>query len=38
MLSKIASLPQKLVYSFGNGQAEGDKSMKDILGGKGEGL
>src|SRR5580700_9810138 len=26
------------VYSFGNGQADGDGTMKDILGGKGAGL
>ncbi len=28
----------KYVYSFGGGQADGDGSMKDILGGKGAGL
>ena len=29
---------QNYVYSFGRGQADGDGSMKDILGGKGSGL
>jgi pyruvate,orthophosphate dikinase len=29
---------KKLVYSFGNGTADGDGKMKDILGGKGAGL
>ena len=28
----------KFVYSFGNGQAEGEGAMKDLLGGKGAGL
>ena len=28
----------KYVYSFGNGTADGDGKMKDILGGKGAGL
>ncbi len=28
----------KYVYSFGGGRAEGDGSMKDVLGGKGSGL
>src|SRR5262249_26451681 len=28
----------KYVYSFGGGQADGDGSMKDVLGGKGAGL
>src|SRR6202171_2468691 len=28
----------KLVYSFGNGTADGDGKMKDTLGGKGAGL
>ena len=28
----------KHVYSFGAGKAEGDRSMKDVLGGKGSGL
>src|SRR5687768_6347049 len=30
--------PQKFVYSFGNGSAEGNAKMKDTLGGKGAGL
>ncbi len=29
---------QKYVYSFGNGTADGDGQMKDVLGGKGAGL
>ncbi|HWB86901.1 MAG TPA: pyruvate, phosphate dikinase [Bryobacteraceae bacterium] len=29
---------KKYVYSFGNGTAEGDGTMKDVLGGKGAGL
>jgi pyruvate, orthophosphate dikinase len=29
---------KKYVYSFANGKAEGDRTMKDILGGKGSGL
>ena len=29
---------QKHVYSFGNGTADGDGKMKDVLGGKGSGL
>jgi pyruvate,orthophosphate dikinase len=28
----------KHVYSFGNGKAEGNRTMKDVLGGKGSGL
>ncbi|OGQ04592.1 MAG: pyruvate, phosphate dikinase [Deltaproteobacteria bacterium RIFCSPLOWO2_12_FULL_44_12] len=28
----------KTIYAFGEGKAEGDKSMKDLLGGKGAGL
>ena len=28
----------KYVYSFGDGHADGDGSMKDVLGGKGAGL
>jgi pyruvate,orthophosphate dikinase len=28
----------KFVYTFGNGQAEGDEKMKELLGGKGAGL
>ena len=30
--------PQKFVYTFGNGSAEGNAKMKDTLGGKGAGL
>ncbi len=29
---------QKYVYYFGDGQAEGNAKMKDVLGGKGAGL
>ena len=29
---------KKYVYSFGNGRADGDGKMKDVLGGKGSGL
>jgi len=29
---------KKYVYFFGNGKADGDRSMKDLLGGKGSGL
>ena len=28
----------KFVYTFGNGQAEGDGALKELLGGKGAGL
>lgn len=30
--------PEKLVYAFGNGDADGDASMSDLLGGKGANL
>ena len=30
--------PQKMVYSFGDGKADGDESMKNLLGGKGANL
>src|SRR6476619_178561 len=30
--------PRKFVYFFGNGKADGDRTMKDTLGGKGSGL
>ena len=30
--------PQQLVYRFGDGTAEGDGTMRDLLGGKGAGL
>jgi pyruvate,orthophosphate dikinase len=33
-----ASATRKFVYSFGNGKAEGNRHMKDTLGGKGSGL
>src|SRR6186997_3479315 len=29
---------RKFVYSFGGGKADGDRTMKDTLGGKGAGL
>src|SRR5207247_2119109 len=29
---------QKYVYFFGDGKADGDRTMKDLLGGKGSGL
>ncbi len=32
------SVMKKYVYSFGDGTADGDGKMKDILGGKGAGL
>src|SRR5437667_10990885 len=32
------AMPQKYVYYFGEGHAEGNAKMKDILGGKGAGL
>ena len=38
--SKMAKLarPGKFVYFFGDGKADGDRTMKDLLGGKGSGL
>jgi len=33
-----AKRKQKFVYFFGSGKAEGDRTMKDLLGGKGSGL
>src|SRR5690349_16178939 len=33
-----SSRTKKFVYSFGNGKADGNRSMKDTLGGKGAGL
>jgi pyruvate,orthophosphate dikinase len=36
--AKSAKGPKKFVYFFGNGKADGDRSMKDTLGGKGAGL
>ena len=32
------STRQKYVYFFGKGKAEGDRSMRDLLGGKGANL
>ena len=29
---------KKLIYCFGNGKAEGNATMRDLLGGKGAGL
>ena len=34
----VASKPRKFVYFFGNGKADGNRNMKDLLGGKGSGL
>src|ERR671919_786492 len=31
-------MSSKFVYTFGNGQSEGDEKMKELLGGKGAGL
>jgi pyruvate,orthophosphate dikinase len=36
--SSKGKTPRKFVYSFGNGKADGNRSMKDTLGGKGAGL
>src|ERR1051325_7627328 len=36
--SKSSSGSKKFVYFFGNGKADGDRTMKDTLGGKGSGL
>jgi pyruvate, orthophosphate dikinase len=35
---KKVGKPKKYVYFFGNGKADGDRTMKDTLGGKGSGL
>ena len=35
---KSAKGAKKYVYFFGNGKADGDRTMKDTLGGKGAGL
>ena len=35
---KFGAKPGKHVYFFGNGKADGDRRMKDLLGGKGAGL
>ncbi|NTV51878.1 MAG: pyruvate, phosphate dikinase, partial [Candidatus Firestonebacteria bacterium] len=37
-MAKKAAKKQKFVYFFGNGKAEGNGEMKDLLGGKGAGL
>jgi pyruvate,orthophosphate dikinase len=36
--SRPATLGERFVYFFGNGQADGSGDMKDLLGGKGAGL
>src|ERR1700741_3261793 len=38
--SKVAKIakPGKYVYYFGDGKADGDRTLKDLLGGKGSGL
>src|SRR3954468_16277149 len=36
-MAKLAK-PGKYVYFFGGGKADGDRTMKDLLGGKGSGL
>ncbi|HYE84793.1 MAG TPA: pyruvate, phosphate dikinase [Vicinamibacterales bacterium] len=36
--STSSKTPKKFVYSFGNGKADGNRAMKDTLGGKGAGL
>ena len=36
--AKVAKGPKKFVYFFGNGKADGNRTMKDTLGGKGAGL
>jgi pyruvate,orthophosphate dikinase len=36
--AKPAKAAKKFVYFFGNGRADGDRTMKDVLGGKGAGL
>jgi pyruvate,orthophosphate dikinase len=33
-----SGLPKKFVYFFGGGKADGDRAMRDLLGGKGAGL
>ena len=33
-----ARRPKRFVYFFGNGKADGDRTMRDVLGGKGAGL
>ena len=36
--SRGSKAPKKFVYFFGNGKADGNRTMKDTLGGKGAGL
>jgi pyruvate, orthophosphate dikinase len=36
--AKTSKAPKKFVYFFGNGKADGNRNMKDTLGGKGAGL
>ena len=36
--NKISKMTQKRVYTFGNGQAEGNAQMREVLGGKGANL
>ena len=36
--SKTSKMVKKFVYFFGNGKADGNRTMKDTLGGKGAGL
>jgi pyruvate, orthophosphate dikinase len=38
ILKKATGRGRKYVYFFGNGKADGDRTMKDLLGGKGSGL
>ncbi len=35
---KVGTVAKKYVYFFGNGKADGNRTMKDLLGGKGSGL
>src|SRR5919108_1419630 len=37
-IAAIKGKTKKYVYFFGNGKADGDRTMKDLLGGKGSGL
>jgi pyruvate,orthophosphate dikinase len=36
--ARRARTPKRFVYFFGNGKADGDRTMRDVLGGKGAGL
>src|SRR6185436_1768432 len=38
MKASSSKTPKKFVYSFGGGKADGNRTMKDTLGGKGAGL